>query len=206
MSTDWLTRALEESRARGYLGPGPLEPQIDHSRGFVAAWDQFSSNSPTRFLDLGSGGGLPGLWLLCEWSTPGVLLDSMHKRTAFLSEVLGWDGAPTNGTVVTGRAEELARDPDLEGSFELVTARLFGPPAVTVECAVRFVAVGGVIIVSEPPQANEHRWPEAALAALGVRSRGRIREGASFQLLEKVRPTPVEFPRKNGTPRKQPLF
>jgi len=52
----------------------------------------------------------------------------MVKRAKFLEEVLNWAGAPDNGTVITGRVEETARMPELVESFDLVTARSFGPP------------------------------------------------------------------------------
>ncbi len=75
----------------------------------------------------------------------------MEKRSAFLNEALAWPAAPSQGNVVVARAEEAARWPEFDGQFDLVTARSFGPPAVTAECAVRFLKPGGVLIVSEPP-------------------------------------------------------
>lgn len=203
----WLYRALEESRARGFLGPGPLETQVEHALGFVRVWNEVSGDTPDRFLDLGSGGGLPGLVLFEEWGCPATFVDAMEKRSNFLNEVLEWDGAPDNGRVVRGRAEELARDSEFENHFPLVTARSFGPPAVTAECAVRFLSLDGILIVSEPPDDHEvGRWNESILADLGLRSEGRRRQGAAFQVLRKFRPTPNRYPREVGLPGKNPLF
>jgi 16S rRNA (guanine527-N7)-methyltransferase len=207
VTSQWLYRALEESRARGFLGPVAIETQIEHASGFIRVWDDFSSDPPTQYLDLGSGGGLPGLVLFEHWGSPTTFLDSMIKRTNFLDEVLGWEGAPSGGQVINGRAEELSRDSDLEGQFSLVTARSFGPPAVTAECAVRFLSVGGLLIVSEPPNDDEiDRWNPSALGQLGLHSEGRVRHGAAFHVLRKVRPTPDRYPREIGTPGKNPLF
>ncbi|MBW4076938.1 MAG: hypothetical protein HIU84_00185 [Acidobacteria bacterium] len=207
MNTDWLSRALEESRARGFLGPGAIEPHIAHALGFASCWDDISPTPPTSFLDLGSGGGLPGLVLLEHWSCRGVFVDSMVKRMNFLREVLTWPGAPQYGEVITGRAEQIARESDFEGSFDVVTARSFGPPAVVAECAVRFLKIGGVLIVSEPPNDEDvSRWDERALGRLGLESRGRVRHNAAYQVLVKVAPTPQEFPRPIGVPGKNPLF
>ena len=207
MTSQWLYRALEESRARGFLGPTSIETQIEHASGFSRVWAGLSSTAPTQFLDLGSGGGLPGLVLLEHWGSPATFLDSMMKRTMFLDEVLGWEGAPPGGQVINGRAEELSRDPDLEGQFELVTARSFGPPAVTAECAVRFLAIGGLLLVSEPPDDDDTaRWNQSALGQLGLKSEGRVREGAAFQVIRKIRATPDRYPRDIGTPGKNPLF
>jgi 16S rRNA (guanine527-N7)-methyltransferase len=207
MSNDWLPRVLEESRARGFLGPNAIEPHFVHSLGFALCWEEIESAPPVSFLDLGSGGGLPGLFLLNRWHCRAVFTDSMVKRAKFLEEVLEWEGAPTNGTVITQRVEETARNPDLIESFDLVTARSFGPPAVTAECGAQFMRIGGVLIVSEPPDdADDSRWNPEKLAELGLVARGRVRHGAAYQVLVKTQTTPSEFPRSIGTPRKRPLF
>jgi 16S rRNA (guanine527-N7)-methyltransferase len=131
----------------------------------------------------------------------------MVKRTNFLEDVLGWEGAPRDGRVINGRAEQLSREPDLDGRFPLVTARSFGPPAVTAECAARFLTIDGVLIVSEPPTDDDgDRWNPSALGQLGLRSEGRVRQGAAFQIIRKLRATPERFPREIGTPGKNPLF
>lgn len=207
MTNNWLPRALEESRARGFLGPGPIEAHLSHSEGFAQCWDEHSPTPPKSFLDLGSGGGLPGLVLLDHWNCRAVFVDSMEKRMNFLREVLEWPDAPTDAEVITGRAEDLARDPNLESSFDLVTARSFGPPAVVAECAVRFLRIGGVLIVSEPPDDSDRsRWNHKALTKLGLHDNGRVRHGAAFRVLVKIRPTPEEYPRAVGVPGKKPLF
>jgi len=184
-----------------------VEPHIVHAQGFAQCWDSVRDTPPTSFLDLGSGGGLPGLVLLEHWGCRAVLTDSMEKRMVFLREVLEWPGAPSGAEVITARAEDLARESDLEESFDLVTARSFGPPAVAAECAVRFLKVGGLLIVSEPPDDDlPDRWPPSGLGKLGMTSRGRVRFGAAYQILEKTKPTPPQYPRPSGTPKKNPLF
>jgi 16S rRNA (guanine527-N7)-methyltransferase len=207
MTSQWLFRALEESRARGYLGPVAIETQIEHAAGLFRVWDELSTTPPVQFLDLGSGGGLPGLVLFEHWGVPTTFVDSMVKRTNFLEDVLSWEGAPRDGRVINGRAEQLSREPDLDGRFPLVTARSFGPPAVTAECAARFLTIDGVLIVSEPPTDDDgDRWNPSALGQLGLRSEGRVRKGAAFQIIRKLRATPERFPREIGTPGKNPLF
>src|SRR5579863_6823424 len=207
MTESWLIRALELSRARHFIGPAAIADQIAHAEGFAACWEDEEPLPPQRLLDIGSGGGLPGLVLLTRWDSPTVLLDSMIRRTDFLREVFAWPDAPTGALVVTQRAESAARRDEYSDSFDLVTARSFGPPAVTAECATRFLALGGRLIVSEPPEeSGDVRWDSAGLAQLGLRSLGRRRHGAAFQVLEKVSPAPDEFPRAVGTPAKRPLF
>lgn len=207
MNNVWLPRVLEESRARGFLGPNAIEPHFTHSLGFALCWEEREPAPPNCFLDLGSGGGLPGLYLLDRWRCPAVFTDSMIKRANFLEEVLQWEDAPTNGRVITGRVEETARIPELVEDFDLVTARSFGPPAVTAECGAQFLRIGGVLIVSEPPEDTDHdRWNAPNLADLGLVAEGRVRHGAAYQVLRKTHSTPSEYPRSIGTPRKRPLF
>ncbi len=207
MTSSWLPRALEESRARGFLGPGAIEPQILHAEGFALAWEQDTDAPPDSFLDLGSGGGLPGLVLLARWEKRGVLNDSMAKRIEYLREVLAWPGAPTGGEVVLGRAEEVARWPEFDGTFDLVTARSFGPPSATAECAARLLKIGGILVVSEPPtEGDASRWSVPGLALMGLSLQARVRHGANFQIIRKETPTPADYPRSIGTPAKRPLF
>ena len=207
MNNFWLPRALEESRARGFLGPNAIEPHIEHAKGFAKCWDEYRGEPPESFLDLGSGGGLPALVLLEDWDCRAVMTDSMEKRAVFLREVLSWDDAPSSGEVVTGRVEEIARREDLTEEFDLVTSRSFGPPSVTAECGVRFLRIGGIMVISEPPDDTaSDRWNVDGLAKLGLESLGRIRHGAAFQVLRKTRRTPDLYPRAVGTPKKHPLF
>ena len=107
--------------------------------------------------------------------------------------------------MIEGRAEDLARIGTLEGAFEFVSSRSFGPPAVTAECAARFLVIGGILVVSEPPGAPS-RWDEKGLELLGLARGPRISDGASYQVIEKVAETPTLYPRRSGVPNKRPLF
>lgn len=145
--------------------------------------------------------------LLERWNSPGILVDSMKKRMKLLGEVLAWPDAPTGGQLILGRVEEIAREPELSGTIDLVTARAFGSPAVTAECAARFLKIGGMLLVSEPPDDSQpSRWNTEILTTLGLETRGRVRHGAAFQVLVKTHPTPKQYPRDTGVPGKSPLF
>ena len=205
MTTPWLLRALNSAQEWGFLGPGPVQGHIDHAAAFWEAWESWSTAAPTAVLDLGSGGGVPGLVLLAHWGVRTVLLDAMRRRTEFLEHVVGEADAPAGGEVWTGRAEVLARQPGVEETFDLVTARSFAPPAATAECAVRFLRVGGALIVSEPPDAG-NRWPAAGLAELGLSLRVSRREPYGVVVLVKDAATSVRYPRRVGVPQKRPLF
>jgi 16S rRNA (guanine527-N7)-methyltransferase len=210
-----LTETLEAAQRKGFLGPTGVDRQIQHGRDLATAIGAFES----RFLDLGSGGGLPGLVLAEMWPRAhGVLLDAQTRRCVFLADAitkLGWEARVD---VVCGRAEVLARDAELRGHFALVVARSFGAPAVTAECGVGFLEAGGHLVVTEPPRAADgcggdqrdsggERWPETGLAELGLRLVGEIRSGSSGAALLELGGTVDErWPRRDGIPTKRPLW
>jgi hypothetical protein len=131
----------------------------------------------------------------------------MAKRCRSLEEYLQYPNAPENIVVRCGRAEELARESDLDGRFELLVMRSFGIPSAAAECAVRYVSVGGLIIVSEPPNPDtQSRWSEDGLAKLGLKIAGFVATSHHFVVIEKFAPTPPLYPRENGTPGKRPLW
>lgn len=195
-----LVAVLEESQRRGFLGPRDLLPHIEHARHFG---DHLDTGS--RVLDLGSGGGLPGLVLAVH--RPDLvltLLDAREIRVAFLLWAVEQLGV--RAEVVSGRAEELAHRPDLRGAFDSVVVRSFGPPAVTAECAVGFVVDGGTIVVSEPPESTADRWPAAGLAQLGLVVEQRLTEPTRRIVLRRNAPLADSYPRRVGVPDKRPLF
>jgi 16S rRNA G527 N7-methylase RsmG len=72
-----------------------------------------------------------------------------------------------------GCAEDVAGDPQLASSFDLVTVRSFGPLAVVAECAVRFLMIGGVLVVSEQPDDDDQsRLNQRALTKPGLNDNG----------------------------------
>jgi 16S rRNA (guanine527-N7)-methyltransferase len=216
-----LWAAIEQSRTYGFLGPGPIEPVVHHATGFFVVAERYLTSemvSTAQFLDLGSGGGVPGLigielFPQSKW----ILLDAMAKRTAFLTEAVVALNAINRVTVLTGRAEELARQ--YPGGVDVMVSRGFGPPAVTAECAARFLSEDGLLIVSEPPASTGVRWAGLADTDLGLRLLGcetvqleldeqsdGLDRSITFSVFRKVRPTPEVYPRNGKTLVKKPLF
>jgi 16S rRNA (guanine527-N7)-methyltransferase len=202
-----LREVLEESRALGLLGPGPIERQYEHAVHLGRAIGAIEG----RVLDLGSGGGVPGLVLAHEWpATELVLLDAQRRRCEFLQQAIATLDLVDRVEVVCGRAEVLARRPDLRARFDLVVARAFGPPAVTAECAVGFLHIGAALIVTEPParDAGERtRWDPAGLAQLGFAPPVSLRSpGAGAVRLVLAIEVDDRWPRRDGVPAKRPLW
>jgi len=205
-----LVAHLRQSFELGFLGNMPIADQIDHALGFVVLLEAVCGEPPPSVVDLGTGGGVPGLVLASCWpETRVVLLDANERRTAFLRQVVeGWPGG-ANAEVVRGRAEELGRSKEYREQFATVTSRSFGLPAVTAECGASFLAVGGSMVVSEPPDPGSgDRWPEAGLALLGLAPQAVVRPMGRFgyQLLTKIEPLDDRFPRRVGIPVKRPAF
>jgi 16S rRNA (guanine527-N7)-methyltransferase len=196
---------LEEARALGLLGPGPVARQLEHALDLALAIGDFDG----RMLDLGSGGGLPGLVLFDRWDdATGVLLDAQRRRCEFLSSAVATLGLAARVSVECGRAEVLGREEHLRAGFDLVVARSFGPPAVTAECAVGFLRTAGELVVTEPPDSNvAERWTPTGLAGLGFASAEQMRVGETGAV--RMRLTGVgdeRWPRRDGVPTKRPLW
>jgi 16S rRNA (guanine527-N7)-methyltransferase len=201
-----VAAALEDARRFGFLGRGPVGEQIDHASAFASVLEA-EDIGPAGFLDLGSGGGLPGLVLAARWpDRPATLLDASARRTAFLRRTivaLGWEARVV---VVEGRAESLARSPDLRGAFALVVARSFAAPAVTAEVGGAFVEVGGVLAVSEPSEGSD-RWQVQPLADLGLSPAALCHGvGARAAIIHRTGVLTERWPRGVGTPAKRPLW
>lgn len=206
---------------------------MDHATGFGVAveaalggklergGEDVHSEGPSRWLDLGSGGGLPGLVLAHRWpASEGVLLDASDRSARFLTSAIDVCGLEPRIVVRRDRAEVAGRDRTLRTSFDAVVSRSFGPPPVVAECAAPFLRVGGVLVVSEPPVASpttgstvggeeadpNGRWPPAELAVVGLRPEILIRIPFGYQVLRQMSPCPDRFPRRVGVPAKRPLY
>jgi 16S rRNA (guanine527-N7)-methyltransferase len=204
-----LAAILEEARRLGFVGPRPVDELIEHAMAFAAVLET-RGVGPARFLDLGSGGGIPGLVLAARWpNIPGTLLEVSVRRSAFLRTTLQGLGWETRVAVAEGRAELLGRNPELRSAFPLVVARSFAAPAVTAEIGGAFVKVGGVLAVSEPgePSAETDRWPAEPLERLGLGPAG-VHQGvgARVAVLVRVAPSDDRWPRAVGIPTKRPLW
>ena len=201
-----LLAVLERSRELGFLGPGPVMAHVLHARSYLHLLDE---TRPLRVLDLGSGGGVPGLVLAHERLDLEVtLLDGMEKRCTFLERAVDDLGLGERVEVVCGRAEEVAHRAERRRRYDAVVARSFASPAVTAECAAGFLRSGGHLIVSEPPgDPAVTRWSADALEQLGLAPLQRWTDGtAHLQVLIQHTECPPRYPRRVGVPAKRPLF
>ena len=209
-----LLEVLNDAQRLGFLGRGPVERHISHGLGFAAAWAEVDptmmaggDRSPVRIGDVGSGGGVPGLVLAMATDAHLVLVDNKTRRTDWLSEAAYRLGLGERVTVVARPAEEAGQDPEWRGTCDVVVARSFAGPAPTAECAAGLVRRGGLVVVSEPPEA-EDRWAGLVTAPLGYDSVRLIDrpEGHYAVLIAGSEPLEDRFPRTWAAQKKRPMF
>jgi 16S rRNA (guanine527-N7)-methyltransferase len=143
-------------------------------------------------VDVGSGGGAPGIPL--AHSLPErevVLLESHRRKCAFLER---W--APANARVVCGRAEE--QETDWAG---VAVAKALAPPPVAAEWCLPLVRPGGRVVLWVGPTAEADRVARVAESLAGELADS----PPGFLVLRKLGPTPAGFPRRPGVARKRPL-
>ncbi len=168
-----------------------------------------------RVLDVGSGAGLPGLALAIAFPRWQVtLLESIGKKTAFLRHATMALGLDDRVEVVTGRAEDLARDPAHRGSYDLAVARAVASLAVLAEYLLPFCRVGGqMIALKKGDLAEEIGAAAGALALLGgaplvtlpVPALPDLGADRVVLVATKRRVTPLLYPRRAGLPAHVPL-
>lgn len=160
---DALLAALSTVRDRGAIGEASLPAAIEHATRFVAL-----IRANAIVVDLGSGGGLPGLVIAAR--RPDVQLTLVERRATRADLLRRAVAVLDLGGRVTVRTAD-ARSLAVSGpQFDTVTARSFGPPLLVARVAAPLCVSGGEAIVSEPPPSAAEvsdRWPTAELAALG---------------------------------------
>lgn len=167
--------------------------------------------APGRAVDVGSGGGFPGLVMACVAPETRFALVEPLKKRARLLEAAGDALGLTNVRVYALRAEEAGQG-ELRASADLVIARAVAKLPELLEYTAPFADRGGVIALPKGSALAEELPASArALAVLGcshretVRMRPEISETLSVAFFEKTGPTPKQYPRRPGAPGKFPL-
>lgn len=185
-----------------------LEKHFEDSLSLIQAVDLEKSQA---VIDLGTGAGFPGIPLKIAFPNLQITLaDSLNKRILFLDDVireLGLVGIDT----VHGRAEDLAKNSDYREKFDLCVSRAVANLSTLSEYCLPFVKIGGKLISYKAGECDEEvAASKSSIFLLG----GKISDikkfelgesGRAFVIIDKVSGTPKKYPRKAGTPSKDPL-
>ena len=163
-------------------------------------------------IDVGTGAGFPGIPIrIVREDIKLALLDSLNKRILFLQEILN-ENKLENAICIHGRAEDFGKDLKYREKYDIATARAVANMSTLLELCLPFVKVGGKFICMKGNNVEEIKDAENALKILG----GEIEKIENFIIpdtdierniiiVNKVKETPKQYPRKAGTPAKQPL-
>ncbi|KAJ4790059.1 Ribosomal RNA small subunit methyltransferase G [Rhynchospora pubera] len=181
-------------------------------RAYSAHCSSSSTHSIT-LVDVGSGAGLPGLILAI--ACPGwkfTLLDSMHKRCAFLEHVVHLTGL-SNVNILCDRAENVGQSPHFKEVFDVAVARAVAELRILAEYCLPLVRVGGLFLAAKgnDPQEEIENAKKAVnllgasiLESWAVESHGPLGQRTAV-ICFKDRATPRKYPRLPGIPSKTPL-
>ena len=186
-----------------------IKHMVDSLSCFKA--DLFKEN--TSLIDVGTGAGFPGLPLKIFYpSLKLTLLDSLNKRVKFLQLVVDELGLK-DIEVIHARSEEAARNKKYREKFDLATARAVARLPIICEYCLPFVKDGGTFIALKGRQYEEEATQaQKAIKVLG----GEIADIMPVKLpeiddkraviyIKKIKSTPKTYPRKAGTPERNPI-
>jgi 16S rRNA (guanine527-N7)-methyltransferase len=215
---DQFGAALREGNRRvnltRILDPASIETRhfLDSLTAAVPLLDQLQGGEALRLVDVGSGGGMPGLPLKIAFPALHVtLVESVNKKAEFLRETVEELGL-TDVEVVALRAELAARLEEHRDAYDWATARALGSLPVVIELCAPFLAPGGLLVAQRGGDLDAdllHAAP--AFKALRLWSRTPIElaipalAGHGLIVGEKYAPTPNAYPRRPGLPRKRPI-
>jgi 16S rRNA (guanine527-N7)-methyltransferase len=188
---DWLSAVVATPGLTSLAGAEARRSLLGDALRGVEVVSRFDG----PIVDVGSGGGTPGIPLAASLPDRKVtLLESERRKADFLE---GWTERLPNLRVVWGRAEEQEVD-----AYGVAVAKALAPPAVAAEWCLPLVAPGGAAVLWVGPSAEPERVARAA-----ERLGGELDPAAphGFLVLRKVAPTPSGFPRRPGMARKRPL-
>ena len=144
----------------------PASIAVRHIADSLTALEPMRARGIDRFLDLGAGGGFPGLPLAAALpAARAALVDSIAKKVRFLATAVAAIGLADRVEALAARSESLAADPGQRGRWPAVTARAVAPVADLAELALPLLAPGGVLIAWKRGEPGDQTGLGAEIAA-----------------------------------------
>jgi 16S rRNA (guanine527-N7)-methyltransferase len=157
----------------------------------------------SRVVDIGAGGGVPGLVIaILRPDLEVALVESDRRKAGFLLHAAVACDCP-RVAVICRRAEEVGRDPAHRGAYDLAISRATARAPVLCELALPLLRVGGRLLALVADAEGEARAAAAAASACGGGTPAPVAAGVLE--VTKVAPTPERFPRRVGIPARRPL-
>lgn len=180
----------------------------------IRLWEGFADivRSEKKILDLGTGGGFPGMPIKIAYPPAEIcLLDATRKKLEAIDMMISNLDLHDVRTI-WGRAEELGRNKEHREKYDLVVSRAVAYLPALIECAVPFLKIGGSFVAykrgdsQEEIDASAHALQELN-AEISETIPYRIADGDLRQLVVicKKGQTPDKYPRRPGKPMKKPL-
>ncbi len=183
-SDDHLLSVLQLAKDGGVIGNTDLALEVARARVFSRVLGTFSNIQ--HLLDIGSGGGLPGLVVANDFPELNItLIDRREKRTDLLRRQAHRlrQGAPgASIDVICADVNSLHRN----AIFDVITSRSFGSPDVVLETALPLLAPNGHLLVSEPPNTNGDRWPRETLRSCNASLRLHNEDSTSIAVIQRL--------------------
>ena len=193
---------------------GVLVRHFLDSLSCLKAISQAELSAGARVIDVGTGAGYPGipLKIVCP-AMRLTLLEATHKKVAFLEHLVAALDL-RDVRVIHGRSEEIGRDAAHREQYDWVLARAVAGMPTLAEYLLPLARVGGAILAQKGEDALVEVHEAAnAIATLG----GQVRQLVPLELrglaetrhlvvVDKVAPTPEQYPRRPGMPKKRPLL
>ncbi len=164
----------------------------------------------SKCIEIGSGGGFPSIPLMIlREDLEFTLVESVNKKCVFLNDII--KKLDLNAKVINVRCEELAKNPEFRESFDVVTARAVAKLNTLSEYCIPFLKNGGKFIAYKG-EIDELIESLNAISVLGGKfikkeeySLPLEKGNRKIYIIEKIKETPIKYPRGNGKERSKPL-
>ncbi len=177
----------------------------------ITKYLEYNEDSRINIIDVGTGGGFPGIPLKVFYENSKVtLLDSVNKKLNVIKEITSKNGIK-NLEFVHGRAEEIGKKDEYREKYNLVVSRAVANLTTLVEYLIPFCDIGQKVVCMKGPGAEEELIEaKKAITLLG----GEIENILSFKIadedrwliiIKKIKKTSNQYPRENGIPLRKPL-